>query len=104
MTDIKNSFSDSSVSKNYHVFRPRYHHIPVQRLGKVLGSISGKVLDVACGTGHSTEALAKTYSNVIGCDISASMLAVAHQSQNRLINLVWFPTQNPITINELCTE
>jgi demethylmenaquinone methyltransferase/2-methoxy-6-polyprenyl-1,4-benzoquinol methylase len=46
-----------------------------------------RVLDLACGTGTSTRALAKTGAAVVGCDFSEGMLQVA---QHRLEGLgVW---------------
>lgn len=36
-------------------------------------------LDVACGTGHSTAALAEHFPTVVGCDPSGAMLSLAHE-------------------------
>jgi SAM-dependent methyltransferase len=39
----------------------------------------GRILDVACGTGRITALLLKEGFSVAGCDVSTSMLAVAHR-------------------------
>lgn len=86
-----NPFAHERVGDAYHRYRPRYHHFPVSRLasqlrarlagaGESLTPLSLRVLDVACGTGHSTAALAEAFAHVEGCDASAEMLRVARQS------------------------
>lgn len=70
-------FERDELAHRYHRYRPR-----VQR--RVIGEIAGSrparsvnaALDVACGTGHSTAALAGLAPLVCGCDVSAAMLAI----------------------------
>ncbi len=76
-TNPKNPFLNPDVSARYHQFRPWYHSIPAEWLSQKLGDSVNGVLDVACGTGHSTLAMSKFYSRITGLDISPSMLQVA---------------------------
>lgn len=49
---------------------------------------SGRVLDVACGTGRITELLVREgFAEVVGCDVSSAMLAVA---KRRVPNVEFF--------------
>jgi ubiquinone/menaquinone biosynthesis C-methylase UbiE len=77
---IRNPFSKPGIGKKYDDFRPRYHHIPVSRIFERLGNSVSSVLDVACGTGHSTVALAERFKNVTGCDLSLEMLKQAREN------------------------
>ena len=80
MTNVKNLFIETEEARRYNTFRPVYHHLPAGSLFEYFGMKIPKVLDVACGTGHSTRALAEISDEVIGCDISESMLAEARKS------------------------
>ncbi len=73
---VRNPFTQESEGRRYHLYRPHYHDIPFSLLQKRLPSL-GDVLDVACGTGHSTSSLAKIAKKAVGIDISAVMLAEA---------------------------
>lgn len=52
------------------------------RAGRPIRPLEGmNILDVACGTGTSSRALAQLGANVIGCDISEGMIAQARQCE-----------------------
>lgn len=77
MSDVKNLFIEHEEAKRYNLYRPIYHHLLAQKLCDFFGHTIPKVLDVACGTGHSTKALAKMSDQIIGCDVSEAMLREA---------------------------
>lgn len=53
------------------------------RIGHPIRPLEGlNILDVACGTGTSSRALAQLGANVIGCDISEGMIAKARQCES----------------------
>src|SRR4051812_43980460 len=74
---VINPFENEGEAARYHCFRPRYHDIPFGLIRRLVGREFDFSLDVACGTGHSTEALAKISGTVIGCDQSEVMLREA---------------------------
>jgi ubiquinone/menaquinone biosynthesis C-methylase UbiE len=76
---VKNPFVEAQAAKNYHRYRPQYHDVPFKKLKKIAGKKFERALDVACGTGHSTVALAKISRHVIGCDNSKAMLKEARR-------------------------
>ena len=66
---------DAYTAHHYNAFRPPLHgFILSQCLGQDLFS---KVLDIGCGTGHSTIALANFCQKVVGFDVSQFMLQQA---------------------------
>ena len=66
---------DAYTARHYSAFRPPLHRfILSQCLGEDLFS---KVLDIGCGTGHSTVALADFCQKVVGFDLSQFMLEQA---------------------------
>ena len=70
-------FTGIGEASRYARSRPYFHPLVIARAKEVLG-IQGRVpvaLDVACGTGQSTIALASIAEKVIGFDISPNMLA-----------------------------
>lgn len=78
---MSNPFEDEGAAQNYHVYRPRYHHLPAAVIRDFVGRDLDNILDVACGTGHSTAALAKiARGRVVGCDLSEAMLKQARES------------------------
>ena len=79
---VQNLFTETEAAERYHRYRPRYHHIPFRKLYQHLGRRVGKALDVACGTGHSTLALAELAEQTVGLDISPAMLAEAKRRSN----------------------
>lgn len=80
--DISNPFIIEDVATRYHKHRPQYHKIPFSMIGQFVGRTFHSSLDVACGTGHSTTALADFSKNVIGCDSSDTMIARARKNSN----------------------
>ncbi len=71
-----NYFGLTSAAERYARGRPYFHRLAVARIAAICGPI-GSALDVGCGTGLSTRALAEVAETVIGTDISADMLAQA---------------------------
>ena len=77
-----NPFISPEVADRYAEGRPYHHRRTVERclaLGR--GIPNGLALDVACGTGLSTRALAELGFRVVGVDLTPAMLAVAHQQE-----------------------
>ena len=72
-----NYFSFASAADRYALGRPYHLHPPVMdRIAAIVspeGPI-GRALDVACGTGQSTRALAARAIEVVGADLSSEML------------------------------
>lgn len=77
---VINPFEIEGEASRYHTFRPRYHHIPLGLVREYIGRDFDTSLDVACGTGHSTQALSKISKKTFGCDLSESMLKEARES------------------------
>lgn len=77
-----NPFTAAEVAERYARGRPYHHRRTVDRCLQFAPSISnGPALDVACGTGLSTRALAELGYRVTGVDLTATMVAVAHQQE-----------------------
>ena len=77
-----NPFIAPEVARRYAQGRPYHHRRTVERCLALGGSISdGLALDVACGTGLSTRALAELGFRVAGVDLTPAMVAVAHQQE-----------------------
>lgn len=57
---------------------------------------AARVLDYGCGTGRVCAALASHYSSVVGCDISAGMIAIARAALPAQALLV-LPTETDLT-------
>lgn len=73
-----NYFSHATAAERYAKFRPYFHPLIIERLARFTGCTRFEnALDVACGTGNSTRALAEVASQVTGVDSSAAMLALA---------------------------
>ena len=77
---------DTAAAAHYAAYRPPLH---VTLLDRALGKSArfGLGVDVGCGTGHSTVALAERCERAIGVDPSASMLrrAVPHERVSYLL-------------------
>jgi len=60
-------------------FNPGYHANLVRSASRLQAPARGRILDLCCGTGLSTEALATVYphAEIVGLDQSSGMLAVA---------------------------
>jgi len=80
---IENPFAADEVGTVYARGRPYHHPRSLARIRSALGV--GRVeraLDVACGTGMSSVALAEHAGTVIGLDVSPEMLGVARRASN----------------------
>ena len=77
-----NPFIAPEVAERYARGRPYHHRRTVQRcLALSRGSPDGIALDVGCGTGLSTRALAELGFRAVGTDLTPAMVAVAHQTE-----------------------
>ena len=73
-----NYFSHPSAAARYAQFRPYFHPLVMERLVRFTGCPRfSRALDVACGVGLSTRALAAIADQVAAIDNSAAMLAQA---------------------------
>ena len=72
-------FTSDAAAERYSRGRPYYHPLVIGRVRRrlALHAPVSLALDVGCGTGLSTLALADLADRVIGCDPSAAMLARA---------------------------
>lgn len=61
----------------YETFRPALSDVEAAALERLLGRGEGRCLDVGCGTGLATEAVARLGWSVVGVDIAADALEVA---------------------------
>jgi ubiquinone/menaquinone biosynthesis C-methylase UbiE len=77
--DIRNPFRASWVAERYAIARPNIHRQVMDHVRRVLPDEDPKELglDIGCGTGLSTLALAAVASQVVGLDTSWEMLAQA---------------------------
>ncbi len=82
--NASNPFWAAEVAKRYADGRPYHHRRTVERCLTLVGtSCDGLALDVACGTGLSTRALAELGFRVVGVDLTPAMVAVAHQQEEQ---------------------
>jgi ubiquinone/menaquinone biosynthesis C-methylase UbiE len=75
-------FEQDTIALRYHQYRPQVHILVLKKFFQLAG-IKDKlndVLDVACGTGHSTAPLVNYANHVLGIDISSAMLDIARQA------------------------
>ena len=73
-------FTGTAVATNYAASRPYFHPVVINHIRERLGfSPVPRALDVACGTGQSTRALAELADSVVGTDQSLDMLAAAER-------------------------
>jgi SAM-dependent methyltransferase len=71
-------FDRAELARRYQMYRPSVHTGIVKDLSATRRMRArNRALDVACGTGHSTAALAALAATVYGCDVSRAMLAAA---------------------------
>jgi SAM-dependent methyltransferase len=71
-----NYFAARSIGERYARFRPDFHAEAIREIVRFTGPV-GHALDVACGTGQSTRALAAIADAVEGVDQSPEMLGAA---------------------------
>jgi ubiquinone/menaquinone biosynthesis C-methylase UbiE len=79
MEKLSNLFGQRAEAQRYHLYRPVYHPILARELLKYFEHRIPTVLDVGCGTGHSTKALGEISDLIIGCDMSEEMLREARK-------------------------
>jgi len=74
-----NYFDTSAAAERYSAGRPDFHRNTINHIKDFLGLETklDKALDIACGTGLSTQALLQIATNVYGTDISQAMLNLA---------------------------
>ena len=79
---MENPFNYSNAARRYAHSRPRVHGTALRAFREACGCGAGfsNALDVACGTGHSSSALAQMSDSVVGIDISMPMLAEAEEA------------------------
>src|SRR5206468_8722304 len=65
------------IAEWYEQFRPALSEEETAALERLLGRGDGRCLDLACGTGLPTEAVAGLGWSVVGVDLSADLLEVA---------------------------
>jgi ubiquinone/menaquinone biosynthesis C-methylase UbiE len=86
MAKINESFG--AVAREYQKYRSSYDLRTYKLLASILGGKrkNYKILDIGCGTGKSTEPLAKIFKKgvIIGCDPDKAMLKVARLSAANL--------------------
>jgi SAM-dependent methyltransferase len=73
-----NHFLRSETAKRYERYRPAVHAVIYERLAAA--GVSGpfrRAIDIACGTGHSTEPLLALAETVEAIDASPEMIAIA---------------------------
>ncbi len=74
-----NPFVTSETAEAYAQGRPHFHPLVIERVREklFLGAPLELAVDVACGTGLSTQALLAVAKRVIGIDASKAMLSIA---------------------------
>ncbi|HXY38010.1 MAG TPA: class I SAM-dependent methyltransferase [Planctomycetaceae bacterium] len=78
MADAKNYFIHATAAERYARGRPDLHPAIVRRICEVTGRPRfASALDVGCGTGLSTRAIASVADRVVGIDASPEMLRLA---------------------------
>jgi len=78
MDNVKNLFVHNSAARRYSAARPYFHPLIMRRILSFTGvSRFSLALDVACGTGQSSRALADIVDQVEAIDLSPAMIAEA---------------------------
>jgi ubiquinone/menaquinone biosynthesis C-methylase UbiE len=73
-----NPFAAAEIGELYRTGRPYHHPRSLERIRAIVGTAPvACALDVACGTGMSTIALAEQATFVIGLDVSPEMIGAA---------------------------
>ncbi len=74
--EIANLFVHRPAAQRYAAARPYFHPVVIEKIAAFTGvNRVARALDVACGTGQSTQALAAIANEIDAVDISADMLA-----------------------------
>ena len=78
---VANPFAAADVGAVYDAGRPFHHPRTLARIRERVGATPiDHALDVACGTGMSTVALAEHSRHVLGADVSPEMMRVARRA------------------------
>ena len=78
---VDNPFAAPGVGELYASARPFHHPRSLARIRSLVGDAPvGHAIDLACGTGMSTVALAGHADEVVGVDVSAEMMRSARQA------------------------
>jgi ubiquinone/menaquinone biosynthesis C-methylase UbiE len=67
------------LAKWYEEFRPALGDEELEALARLLGPGEGRCLDLGCGTGLPTAAVADLGWSVVGVDVSSDLLGVARR-------------------------
>jgi len=80
--NVHNLFIHSSAAQRYAAARPYFHPLVMHRITSFTGIFNfSHVLDVACGTGQSSRALADVADHVNSIDISPAMIEEAESHE-----------------------
>jgi ubiquinone/menaquinone biosynthesis C-methylase UbiE len=95
-----NHFAPKHIAERYAKGRPFFHRETMARIKSFLGMNNKlkRLLDVACGTGLSTEALLDIAYQVYGTDASAEMIGLARHPE-KIKYAVSFAEQQPFPDN-----
>jgi ubiquinone/menaquinone biosynthesis C-methylase UbiE len=71
------------IAERYDTGRPQLHGLALNAFSKEIGLKHkwNRVLDIACGTGHSSVPLLGLSNRVVGIDVSESMIQIAKRNQ-----------------------
>jgi len=77
-------FLTTAEAQRYRESRINFHHMVVSKVVNYLQLAQplDLILDVGCGTGHSTQAFAALAKNIVGVDHSKAMLSLALSGDN----------------------
>ncbi len=91
-----NYFHNNIIAERYAKARPYFHGLTMEHIKEFLHLTSKleKALDIACGTGLSTQALLAIAEKVYGTDNSAEMLSQALQSDKIIYSLASAESQD----------
>jgi SAM-dependent methyltransferase len=80
---VSNYFAYETAAQRYNKGRPYFHPLVIEKIAEIFprGRVA-RALDVACGTGQSTQALSKIAGLVVGSDVSTEMLSIAPRISN----------------------
>jgi ubiquinone/menaquinone biosynthesis C-methylase UbiE len=90
-----NYFAYATAAERYAKSRPYFHPMVIEKIKAFLRLETPllQALDVACGTGQSTKALAAITKNVMGLDVSEEMLVYA-RADNPGITFIQSPAES----------
>jgi SAM-dependent methyltransferase len=76
---VRNPFTSPTAAQRYAEGRPDYHEEIARQVAAFLGHAVpiGCAVDVGCGTGQSTRAMARLSRRIVGVDVSESMVREA---------------------------